>query len=296
MTIPTQCGLCPRQCGADRRTQQGLCGGGSSVKLARAALHYGEEPCISGTRGSGAVFFSGCSLQCVYCQNHTISAENYGKEISVQRLSEIFLELQQQGAHNINLVSAQHYLPWVLQALQAVRGKLHIPVAYNTSGYETVQAVQALADTVDIWLTDLKYSSREAAQKYSRAPDYPETAQAALAQMLAQTGKPVYDGEGILQRGVVVRHLALPRNLDNTRGVLQHLAALPQDSFILSLMSQYTPFYKAAEDKDLRRRISTYEYNRALDYAIGLGLTNGYMQQRSSAQESYTPAFDLTGV
>ena len=296
MNIPTHCTLCPRRCGADRTKTQGLCGGGASVKAARAALHFWEEPCISGTRGSGTVFFSGCALRCCYCQNYAISAENSGKEISVERLAEIFLALQEQGAHNLNLVTAGHYLPWVCEALDLVKGKLSIPVVYNTGGYETLEAVAALRGYVDIWLTDLKYRSEALSAEYSAAPDYFTVASAALEAMLAQAGPPRFDADGMLQSGVIVRHLALPNAGADTRAVLDYLAALPRGSFLLSLMSQYTPFYKAAQHKALARRISTYEYRRAVDYAISLGLEDGYMQQRSSAKEEYTPAFDLEGV
>ena len=296
MNIPTHCNLCPRRCGADRTKTQGLCGGGSRVKAARAALHFWEEPCISGTRGSGTVFFSGCALRCCYCQNYSISAENSGKEISVERLAEIFLRLQEQGAHNLNLVTAGHYLPWVCAALDLVKGRLSIPVVYNTGGYETLEAVAALRGYVDIWLTDLKYRSAALSAEYSAAPDYFDVASAALGAMLAQAGPPRFDADGILQSGVIVRHLTLPNAGADTRAVLDYLAALPRGSFLLSLMSQYTPFYKAAQHKALARRISTYEYRHAVDYAVSLGLEEGYMQQRSSAKEEYTPAFDLEGV
>lgn len=296
MNIPTHCTLCPRRCGADRTKTQGLCGGGSRVKAARAALHFGEEPCISGVRGSGTVFFSGCALRCCYCQNYAISAENFGREISVERLAEIFLALQEQGAHNLNLVTAGHYLPWVCEALELVRGRLSIPVVYNTGGYETPEAVAALRGYVDIWLTDIKYRSAALSAEYSGAPDYFEVAFTALQAMLEQAGPPRLDADGLLQSGVIVRHLALPNAGADTHAVLEALAALPRGSFLLSLMSQYTPFYKAAQHKALSRRISTWEYRRAVNDAVSLGLENGYMQQRSSAKEEYTPAFNLAGV
>lgn len=296
MEIPTHCTLCPRRCGADRTRAPGRCGGGSAVRLARAALHFWEEPCISGTRGSGTVFFSGCALQCCYCQNYRISAENFGAEVSVERLAEIFLELQAQGAHNLNLVTASHYLPWVCAALDRVRGARTVPVVWNTGGYETVEAVRALRGHVDIFLTDLKYKSAALAAEYSGAPDYFEAAAPALGAMLEQAGPPVFDAHGLLRRGVIVRHLVLPGAAADTRAVLEHLAALPRGSFLLSLMSQYTPFYKAGEHRALARRISTYEYRKAVDFAVACGLTQGYMQEKSSAKEEYTPCFDLAGV
>ncbi len=297
MEIPVHCTLCPRQCGADRTRTTGLCKGGSQLRIARAALHFWEEPCISGTNGSGTVFFSGCPLQCCYCQNFQISAENFGREISVSRLAEIFLSLQQQGAHNINLVTAGHYRPWVCEALDLVKPSLHIPVVYNTGGYETAQSVSALRDYVDIWLADIKYFSPALSEEYSAAADYFDVASKAVRIMIEQTGAPVLDADGILQRGVILRHMALPGAGDDTRRVLEFMAhELPEKSFLISLMSQYTPFYKAAEHRQLRRRISTYEYRKAVDYAVDLGLTFGFMQEKSSAKEEYTPAFDLQGV
>lgn len=297
MQIPTHCTLCPRRCGADRTRAQGVCGGGSRVKLARAALHFWEEPCISGTRGSGAVFFSGCALQCCYCQNYQISAGNFGREITTRRLADIFLSLQEQGAHNINLVTASAYLPWVCEALDLARPALALPIVYNTGGYETAEAVRALRGYVDVWLTDLKYHSAALAAAYSHAPDYFPVAAQALREMHRQAGPPVRDAEGILQSGVIVRHMALPGASADTEAVLHYLAEqLPRGSFLLSLMSQYTPFYKASEHKALRRRISTWEYRKAVNCAVSLGLTEGYMQEKSSAKEEYTPAFDLEGV
>ena len=273
------------------------------LRAARAALHHWEEPCLSGDpqapTGSGTVFFSGCALGCCYCQNYPISQEGAGRDISAGRLAEIFLELQQQGAKNINLVTATQWLPWVLPALDAARaGGLALPVVYNTGGYETVETVRALAPYVDIWLTDYKYVSPALAAELSRAQDYPAAAEAALRAMLAQTGAPVYDGEGYLQRGVIVRHLALPGHTDDSRAVLQRLAALKKETgvpFLLSLMSQFTPFYHAAAH-GLGRRITSYEYRKVVDAALALGLTEGYMQEKSSAREEYTPPFDGEGL
>lgn len=240
---------------------------------------------------------SGCPLQCCYCQNHGISAGNFGREISTRRLADIFLELQEQGAHNINLVTAGHYLPWVCEALDMARPGLHIPVVYNTSGYETPEAVAALRGYVDIWLADVKYRSPELSAEYSNAPDYFEAARTAVKAMIAQAGPPALDGQGLMRSGVILRHLALPGAAADTRAVLRFMAKeLPPGSFLTSLMSQYTPFYKAKEHKALGRRISTYEYRKAVDYAVELGLTEGFMQEKSSAKEEYTPAFNLEGV
>ncbi len=304
MSLPHHCRLCPRACGADRAAgQTGYCGADDRLMVARAALHHWEEPCLSGapddTRGSGTVFFSGCALRCCYCQNYPISQEGMGKAITVERLAEIFLRLQRDGARNINLVTATQYLPQVRRALDLARADgLALPIVYNTGGYETVAAVKALAGYVDIWLTDFKYADPALADRLSAAPDYPAVAGAALRQMLLQTGAPVYDKEGFLQRGVIVRHLALPGCVQDSRAVLATLAHLQQETgipFVPSLMSQFTPFYKAAEH-GLGRRITTYEYRQVIDEAIRLGLTDGYMQEKSSAREEYTPPFDLEGV
>ena len=304
MSLPHHCRLCPRACGADRAAgQTGYCGADDRLMVARAALHHWEEPCLSGapddTRGSGTVFFSGCALRCCYCQNYPISQEGVGKAITVERLAEIFLRLQRDGARNINLVTATQYLPQVRRALDLARADgLALPIVYNTGGYETVAAVKALTGYVDIWLTDFKYADPALADRLSAAPDYPAVAEAALRQMLLQTGAPVYDKEGFLQRGVIVRHLALPGCVQDSRAVLATLARLQQETgipFVPSLMSQFTPFYKAAEH-GLGRRITTYEYRQVIDEAIRLGLTDGYMQEKSSAREEYTPPFDLEGV
>lgn len=297
---PIACALCPRLCGADRAAgQAGFCGAAGTLKVARAALHFWEEPCISGTEGSGTVFFSGCSLKCCYCQNADISAEGHGKEISVERLADIFLELQAQGANNINLVTPGQWRPWIIAALKLAREKgLRLPIVCNTGGYETVEAVQAWQGYVDIWLADLKYVSPALAAELSAAPDYFTVAKAAIAEMLRQTGMPVYDGRGMLQKGVIIRHLALPGHVEDSFAVLEQLAAWNNAApgcFIPSMMSQFTPCHKAAEH-GLGRRITSYEYRRVVNRALDLGLTNGYMQQKSSAKEEYTPPFDLTGV
>lgn len=304
MLLPHYCTLCPRACGADRAAgQTGFCGADDRLLVARAALHHWEEPCLSGapedTRGSGTVFFSGCTLRCCYCQNYPISQQGVGKAITPERLAGIFLRLQQDGARNLNLVTATQYLPQVRQALESARAAgLTLPVVYNTGGYETLAAVKALDGYVDIWLTDFKYASPELAERYSAARNYPAVAEAALRQMLRQTGAPVYDAEGFLQRGVIVRHLALPGCVQDSRTVLQTLARIRRETgvpFLSSLMSQFTPFYKAAE-YGLGRRITTYEYRKVVDEAVRLGLTDGYMQEKSSAREEYTPPFDLEGV
>ena len=298
--IPSRCALCPRRCGADRAAgQAGYCGAAGTLKAARAALHFWEEPCISGTRGSGTVFFSGCALKCCYCQNYPISAESFGREITVERLAEIFLELQSQGAHNINLVTPGQWQPWIIAALDKARADgLRLPIVCNTGGYETAESVARWQGYIDIWLADLKYVSPALSAQLSAAPDYFAAAKTAIEAMMAQAGRPVCDAEGMMRRGVILRHLALPGHIDDSFAVLDQMAAwndADPGCFVPSLMSQYTPFYKAKE-AGIGRRITTYEYRRVVNYAVDKGLGAGYMQQRSSAKEEYTPAFDLTGV
>ena len=292
----TSCKLCPRECGADRTKGLGFCGGGLLPKAAKAYLHMWEEPCLSGTNGAGTVFFSGCSLQCCYCQNYKISAENFGKEISVERLAEIFLEIQDKGAHCLDLVSPTHYVPQIMSALDITGDKLHIPVVYNCGGYEKIETLKMLDGYIDIYLPDLKYYSSEASRKYSNAPDYFEKASAAITEMCRQTGKCEFDDNGIMQKGVIIRHLTLPTlRMDSVKLLEWAAENLPRDNFRISLMSQYTPFYKSREYREISRRISTFEYNFVLDKAVSLGL-EGYMQERSSAKEEYTPEFDLLGI
>lgn len=289
------CMLCPRGCGADRSREEGRCGGGALPRVARAALHAWEEPCISGSRGSGAVFFSGCPLGCCFCQNRTISAGNFGAEVSLERLEEIFLSLQAQGAHNLNLVSAGQYLPQVVQVLERVKDRLSIPVVYNTGGYETVEALRRLEGLVDVYLPDLKFFDPQVARRYADAPDYFPVASAAILEMYRQTGPLVLDEEGLLRRGLVVRHLVLPGNRRDSEQILRWLAAnLPLDGFYLSLMRQFTPDPESPY-KELRRRVATGEYRPLAELAGELGFS-GFTQGRESAVGAYTPSFALEGV
>lgn len=285
------CHLCPRRCGVDRAVQPGFCGMGEGVRLARAALHRWEEPVISGTRGSGAVFFSGCTLRCVYCQNHDISAGGFGKEVSTARLREIFEELIAQGAHNINLVTPTHFLPWILPALTP---KLPVPVVYNCGGYERVETVVALKDRVDVWLPDLKYADGALARGLSGAEDYFDVATAAIEAMVAQAGPPVIE-KGLLRRGVIIRHLVLPGHLDNTRAVIDYVSRrFAPGEVLFSLMAQYTP--QPGLTGPLGRHVTAAEYRSAVAYMENCGIENGFTQERTSAREEYTPPFDLTGV
>lgn len=289
------CRLCPRKCGADRVNSMGFCGMGQTLRLPRAALHHWEEPCISGTNGSGAVFFSGCVMRCVFCQNYEISAGGKGKDISIQRLSEIFLELQEQGAHNINLVNPTHYVPQIIRALDKTGDRLEIPVVYNSGGYERVETLRALSGYVDIYLPDIKYFSDGLARELSDAPDYFETAMAAAEEMLRQTGKPDFAENGLLKKGVVIRHLVLPYHYRDSVEVIRRVGERFGKDVLFSLMSQYTPFGRAKDIPRLDRRITTFEYRKALDAVYEAGL-EGFMQERSSAKEEYTPDFDMTGI
>lgn len=291
----TSCTLCPRKCGADRTSGTGFCGVGDGLRVAKAYLHMWEEPCISGQNGSGTVFFSGCNLRCRFCQNYKISAESFGAEITAERLAEIFLELRDKGAHNINLVTPTHYVPQIISALDIAKPQLNIPVVYNCGGYESVETLKMLEGYIDIYLPDFKYGDNGIAQKYSAAPDYFEVCTAAIWEMLRQTGAPRFDGD-LLKSGVIIRHLTLPTHRFDSVRVLEEISRrYGTKNVLLSLMSQYTPFYKSSEFKELNRRISTFEYDFVADKAAELGF-NGFMQERSSAREEYTPDFDLYGV
>lgn len=293
------CTLCPRMCGADRTKAPGFCGASHQIKAARAALHQWEEPCISGTAGSGTVFFSGCTLKCVFCQNYPLSHENFGKEISTARLAEIFLELQEKGAHNINLVTATQYLPSIRQALELARPELHIPVVYNSGGYERTETIREFSDCIDIWLPDLKYYDSSLSEKYSAAQNYFSMASKAIKEMIRVSGGLAWGPEnpGLLKKGVVIRHMVLPGAKDDSIRLLHWIKEeLPPGQFLLSILSQYTPFYKSSQYPEIRRRIATYEYQKVVDTALESGLEQGFMQKRTSAKEEYTPSFAYQGL
>ena len=288
------CLLCPRRCGAERSAHEGrgVCGVGTLPRIARAALHRWEEPCISGTRGSGAVFFSGCALRCAFCQNEAISHGGAGETISVRRLADVFRELEEQGAHNINLVTAAQFVPQVIRALELYRPK--IPIVYNSSGYETIKTLRMLEGYVDIYLPDFKYIDPQMAKLLSGAPDYPEVAQAAIAEMLRQTGPAVYDADGMMLRGTQIRHLVLPGLTSDSMRILS-LIADEYPGAAVSLMGQYVPFGKALQMPGMNRRLKKKEYERVLSHMEAIGLP-GYRQELSSASEAFVPAFDGTGV
>lgn len=331
-----RCTLCPRACTVNRlEGQRGRCHVSAELKVARAALHMWEEPCISGKEGSGAVFFSGCSLGCIYCQNRAISGGESGAVISIERLAEIFLELQEQNANNINLVTAGHYVPQIILALQRAKDQgLTIPIIYNSSGYEKTDTLKSLEGLIDVYLPDFKYMEPELAAQYSHAPDYPEAAKAAIAEMVRQCPQPRFvsktrqdtfrrdtepqkmnserkkrletdimlepDDAGtdseLICKGVIVRHLLLPGHVKNAKAVVQYLHETYGDQIYISMMNQYTPVEAVADDPLLGRKVTKREYRRLLDFAEEIGVTQGFYQEGGTAMESFIPAFDCEGV
>lgn len=297
----TLCGLCPRNCRVDRDEKEtGVCKVTSTLKVARAALHHWEEPCISGTKGSGAVFFSGCSLHCVFCQNESIAQGTVGKEITKERLSEIFLELQEKGANNINLVTPGHFLPHIIWSVEHARNQgLNIPIVYNTSSYEKVETIKQLEGIVDVYLPDFKYYSSELAAKYSKAPDYPVVAKAAIAEMVRQQPVSVFfekDGQELIKKGVIVRQLLLPGQLHDAKQIIKYLHDTYGNQIYVSLMSQFTPLPHVEAYPELNRKVSKRIYEKYIDYAIEIGIENGFIQEEDVAEESFIPLFDHEGV
>ena len=289
-----KCNICPRGCGADRENQMGYCGVPWEIKIARAAKHFWEEPPISGTKGSGTVFFSGCSLGCVYCQNYVISHGGQGKIISSERLTEIFDELIASGVHNINLVSPTHYVPQLKKVLTGYKST--VPVVYNSSGYEKSESLKSLEGLVDIYLPDLKYVRSEKAKRYSDAEDYFTYASKALIEMKRQCGENVFDEKGILKKGMIVRHLILPKNTNGSLEVLRWIYDNLGKETAISLMAQYTPCGKIENISELQRKITAREYEKVVDYALSLGFSNIFIQEKTAANEDFIPDFDLTGV
>lgn len=292
------CLLCPRKCGINRSTgQTGVCGVSSEIKVARAALHYWEEPCISGKRGSGAVFFSGCSLHCVFCQNREISDGKEGKVISKERLSDIFIELADKGANNINLVTPGQYIPDIVWAVNDAKSRgMKLPIIYNTSGYENVTELKLLEGIVDVYLPDFKYMDSTLSARYSRAKDYPSVAKQALSEMIRQQPDVVIDdATGIIQKGVIVRQLLLPGHVNDAKAVLKYLYDTYHDHIYISMMSQFTPI--ALKDyPEINRTVTKREYERLVNYALEIGITNAFIQEGDVAKDSFIPAFDCEGV
>ena len=292
------CSICPRECNVDRKKgKAGYCGVlGEGIRGARAALHMWEEPCISGEEGSGTVFFSGCPLRCVYCQNYDIAHGDTGSEITVERLSEIFLELQGKGANNINLVTPTHYSMEIIKAVGMAKNKgLKLPIVYNCSGYEKADTLKLLEGLVDVYLTDFKYMDKEIAKRYSQAVDYPDIAKTALKEMVRQRGQAEFDERGIMTKGVIVRHLLLPGQLQNGKDVVKYVYETYGDSVFLSLMNQYTPLSHVKKYPEINCKVTEAEYDELIDYAIEIGVENGFIQEGETAAESFIPVFDHEG-
>lgn len=285
------CRLCPRRCGVDRSRQTGFCGEGDVARVAHWQKHMWEEPCISGTGGSGTVFFSGCTLRCVFCQNYDVSRGRLGRPVPPEQLGNIFLELQEAGCHNVSLVTGSHFAPQIRKAIDGVRGRLHIPVVFNCGGYESLETLRSLEGYVDIYIPDLKYRSSALSSRYSSCPDYYEKAMAALGEMLRQAPEIRMDDGGILQKGVIVRHLVLPGCHKDSIAVLDGLYdAYGSSGFLLSLMSQYTPMPACRQFPEIDRRITTFEYRKVSERALELGF-DGYFQERAAAEKAYIPPF-----
>lgn len=296
--ILKDCTLCPRNCHVDRTSgRTGYCKATDELVVARAALHMWEEPCISGEEGSGAVFFSGCAVGCVYCQNHNIAKGLTGKKITIARLADIFLELQEKGANNINLVTPSHYVPQIKEALDTARKKgLHLPIVYNCSGYEKKETLKLLENYVDIYLPDFKYKNSEPAKRYSNCPEYFPHACEALKEMVRQAGEPEFDEWGIMKKGVIVRHLMLPGYLEDSKQIISYLYKTYGDHIYISIMNQYTPLQYVEKYPEINRKVTEEEYNELVDYAIGLGVENGFIQEGETASESFIPEFNEEGV
>lgn len=300
-----KCTLCPRNCNVDRNINAGFCGESDKIRIARAALHFYEEPSISGAAGSGAVFFCGCNLKCVFCQNESISGSRFGMEVSIERLAEIFLELQSQSANNINLVTPSHFVPQIREALiLAGNNGLSIPIVYNTSAYESVESLKLLEGLVDIYLPDMKYSINDLAVKYSKAPGYFEISKAAIQEMYRQVKAPVIDeATGLMKKGVIVRHLLLPLGVKNACGVVSWLHETFGENIYISLMNQYTPMTNSPsllkvkdEYPHLCRKVTKREYERLIDFVLSLNIQNAYIQEGDTASDSFIPSFDYTGI
>ena len=290
------CTLCPRACRVNRHERAGYCGERDVLRVSRAALHFWEEPCISGTRGSGTVFFVGCALRCSYCQNFDISRSRGGGEITVGRLADIFFELKEKGAHNINLVTPSHFAPLIVEAIAAAKARgFDLPFVWNSSGYESAETIKMLDGYVDVFLPDFKYISPDTAAAYSAARDYPDVAKAALGEMVKIAGEPRFDSDGMMTRGVIVRHLVLPSHAAESIEILKYLNMTFGDGIYISIMNQYTPM-ESETHPELKRKLTTYEYQKVLAAAEDLSIKNGFIQDGETQKESFIPPFDMTGV
>ncbi|MBU5592181.1 radical SAM protein [Clostridium sp. MSJ-4] len=299
MTILTKCNLCPRQCNVDRLNGDlGFCLSNDKIIISRAALHLWEEPCISGTTGSGTVFFSNCNLKCVFCQNHCISQEGLGLEVSVERLSHIFLELQDKGAHNINLVTPTHYVPQIAEALKIAKSKgLSLPILYNSNGYDSIETIKTLEGYIDVYLPDLKYFNPKYSLKYSKASDYFEKASLAINEMYNQVGKPIFDESGIIKKGVIIRHLMIPGLLFDSKKIVDYIYKTFGDNVYISIMNQYTPMFKASEYPEINKPLKAAHYDALIDYALEIGVTKAFIQEVGTDSKEFVPDFEkFTGI
>ena len=288
------CILCPRECGVNRYEKTGACKVGAMVKVSRAALHMWEEPCISGTEGSGTIFFSGCNMGCVYCQNIAISTGKRGKEVFIDELADMMLDLMGQGANNINLVTPSHYVPSIVPAIKLAKSKgMNLPIVYNTSAYEKVETLKLLEGLIDIYLPDFKYLDSESGKKYSYTPDYPEVAKKAIAEMVRQVPKVEFDEKGIMQKGVIVRHLLLPGHLREGKHIVGYLHETYGDQIYISLMSQYTPMSDFEKYPNLNEKVKKRNYDKLIDYAVSIDVEQAFIQEGDVASESFIPEFDM---
>lgn len=292
------CNLCARKCNVNRLNNKvGLCKATSQIKIARAELHKWEEPPISGESGSGTVFFSYCNFKCVFCQNHEISQEYFGAEISIERLSEIFLELQEKGANNINLVTPTHYVPQIMEAIDIAKSNgLKLPILYNTNGYDTLETIKMLDGYIDVYLPDFKYFDDKNAIKYSKAPDYKKNLIPVLKEMVRQTGVPVFDENGLIKKGVIIRHLMLPGLLFDSKKVIDTIYSTFGDDVFISIMNQYTPIHKACDYPEINKPLNPAHYTSLINYAVSIGVKNGFVQEEGTNTTSYVPSFKLEGV
>ena len=290
-----KCNICPLKCGINRNKYSGRCGASKNIKIALASLHYFEEPCISGENGSGTVFFSNCNLKCVYCQNYKISHLGFGKKISVSHLADIFLSQQKRGANNINLVTPTMYVPHIISAIKLAKQKgLNIPIIYNSSGYESIDTIKSLNGYIDVYLPDFKYYFSDIAKKYSNVENYFEIASSAILEMYKQVGDPVFDENGLIKRGMIIRHMILPNNVENSKMVLKWINGNLSNKVYISVMAQYFPTYKACEYPEINRKITDEELNSVWDFASYLGFENGFIQELGEHEEEYVPDFDLS--
>lgn len=294
----SKCNLCPRKCSVNRLNGElGFCNASQDVKVAKVSLHQWEEPCISGTVGSGTIFFSNCNLKCVFCQNHTISVGGLGNIVSIERLSEIFLEQQKRGAHNINLVTPTHYVPQIIEALKIAKSKgLNIPILYNSNAYESIDTIKALSGFIDVYLPDLKYCKNKYAIKYSNAPNYFNIASKVIAEMISQVGEAKFDNEGLIQKGVIIRHLMLPNLLFDSKKIIDFIYSTFNDSAYISLMNQYTPMHKAAKYAEINKPLNPTHYDALIDYCITLGITKCFIQESGTCSKDFVPDFDLIQI